>query len=368
MVAKRKIDEYYMNRALSLAWRGTGKTTPNPKVGCVLVRDGRVLGEGYHARCGGDHAEVAALKSAAVRGESVRGCTAYVTLEPCSHFGKTPPCAPRLVEEGIVRAVVGAVDPNPKVKGSGLEILRSAGLEVGPLCLEEQSKWLNRGFFRSKTLGRPWITLKAAAGLDGRLSLAGGVSKWITGEISRTWAHGIRALNDAVLVGVGTVLKDDPELTVRGVPGASPLRVVLDAELSTPPGARILQGGCLILTAEASSFKRERLERVGAQVCVLPAVDGRLDLSAVVAELNARGVQMLMVEGGPRVLGAFVKAGLCDSLELFVAFSLMGRGCGMLDELCFESMGEAVLLNNTRIRRSGEDFLVEGRFACSPDL
>ncbi|MDR2528871.1 MAG: bifunctional diaminohydroxyphosphoribosylaminopyrimidine deaminase/5-amino-6-(5-phosphoribosylamino)uracil reductase RibD [Synergistaceae bacterium] len=369
MTAKNVMDEYYMRRALSLAWRGLDEARPNPMVGCVLVKgSGQVVGEGWHARCGGSHAEIAALTDAARRGEDVRGATAYVTLEPCSHFGKTPPCAPRLVEEGIARVVAGSADPNPKVAGRGFEILRSAGVQVTTSCLEVECKRLNRGFFRRHTLNRPWITLKAATGLDGRMALPSGESKWITGETARTWAHLLRAGHDGILVGAGTVLADDPELTVRHTCGKSPLRVILDGGLSIPSTARVLKGGCLVLTAEGGGEGQEALERVGVEVCRLPGKDGRVDLSAALKELARRGVQSLMVEGGPRTLSAFMGAGLCDGLALFTAASVMGEGPGLGSGLRFDFMGEALRLRETRARRAGNDLLVEGVFECSPAL
>lgn len=368
MVAKRKVDEYYMSRALSLAWRGMDMTCPNPKVGCVLVKDDRVIGEGWHARCGGDHAEVAALADAVRRGESARGATAYVTLEPCSHFGKTPPCAPRLVEEGVARVVVGMVDPNPKVKGGGLDILKAAGVEVSLSCMEKECRWLNRGFLRKQTLSRPWITLKAAAGLDGRMALENGESNWITGQTARSWAHLMRAEHDGILVGSGTIRKDDPELTVRHTCGKSPLRIILDTGLSLSPRARVLKGGCLILTGSEDAERKRRLEEAGAEVCCVPIKGGKVDLVAALREMVVRNVQMLMVEGGPRVLSSFIEVGLCDSLALFTSTSLMGEGHGLGDGLHFSFMKDIVRLKDTKIRRAGDDLLLEGIFQCSPVL
>ncbi|MDR1649393.1 MAG: bifunctional diaminohydroxyphosphoribosylaminopyrimidine deaminase/5-amino-6-(5-phosphoribosylamino)uracil reductase RibD [Synergistaceae bacterium] len=374
MATKRKTDEYYMSRALSLAWRGTDGAAPNPRVGCVLVRDSAgVVGEGFHARRGGPHAEIAALGDAAKRGENVRGATAYVTLEPCSRFGgkKTPPCAPRLVEEGIARVVVGAVDPNPHVSGAGIEILKNAGVEVSVPCMEQECKWLNRGFFRSNTLNRPWVTLKAASGLDGRMALANGESKWITGDAARTWAHLMRAEHDGVLVGAGTIRADDPELTVRHTCGKSPLRIILDANLSLSPRSRVFIGagaGALVMTCCGDEEKRRVLESAGAEVCVVPEKEGRADLESVLRELHAREVRSVLVEGGPRVLSAFIEAGLGDSLALFAAGSVMGKGYGMGDGLSFERMEAVPRLRDVRVRRAGDDMLVEGVFQCSPAL
>jgi diaminohydroxyphosphoribosylaminopyrimidine deaminase/5-amino-6-(5-phosphoribosylamino)uracil reductase len=374
MFARHKVDEYYMRRAISLAWRGKDETSPNPMVGCVLVqwdRDnstGRVIGEGYHARRGGAHAEVAALDDAARRGEDVRGATAYVTLEPCSHFGKTPPCAPCLVREGIARVVAGSEDPNPQVRGEGFKILRNAGVEVSAPCLERECKWMNRGFFRRHTLGRPWITLKAAASLDGRMALASGESRWITGAAARRWAHLLRAEHDGILVGIGTVLADDPELTVRYTCGKSPLRIILNTSLSLMPNFCVLTEGCLVLIGRGDKAKISALEKNGVEVCKLPIRGGCVDLNAALEEIVRHNVQLLMVEGGPRVLSSFIKKRLCDSLALFTAPSLMGEGYGLGEGLRFDFMDDVIHLKETRARHVGNDLLVEGIFQCSPAL
>ena len=385
MTAGRAVDEYYMSRALSLAWRGMDGVRPNPKVGCVLVKEGRIVGEGYHARWGGPHAEVTALEDAAKKSGNAKGATAYVTLEPCSHFGKTPPCAPRLVEEGIARVVVGSVDPNPQVRGGGIALLKAAGVDVTLPCLEKECKWLNRGFFRRQTLNRHWVTLKAAASLDGRMALPSGESKWITGETARSWAHLMRAEHDAVLVGVGTILADDPELTVRHTCGKSPLRIILDTNLTLTSSARVLKEGCLILTGCGDREKKRHLERLGAEVCVVPLQESfsgeglssgsgntkagsRVDLKAALEELARRNVQSVMVEGGPRVIAAFIERELCDSLAFFMAGSLMGQGLGLGEGLRFDFMKDVVRLKDIHTRRAGSDLFLEGIFRCSPAL
>jgi diaminohydroxyphosphoribosylaminopyrimidine deaminase/5-amino-6-(5-phosphoribosylamino)uracil reductase len=271
------------------------------------------------------------------------------------------------VEAGVSRVVVGTVDPNPKVRGAGIEILRSAGIEVTVPCLEKECKWLNRGFFRSQTLGRPWITLKAASSLDGRMALQNGESQWITGEPARAWAHGARAEHDAVLAGSGTLCADDPALTARYACGKSPLRILLNTELSLPPNLRALNGS-LVAACRGDAEKRRVLEEAGAEVCFVPEKDGRVNLEAAVAEFHARGILSLLVEGGPRVLSSFIAAGLCDAFLLFVAASVMGEGRGLGDPLRFGRMEDIVRLTDARTRRVGEDFLVEGLFRCSPAL
>ncbi len=370
IVSVRKIDEYYMSRALSLASRGQRRTSPNPMVGCVFVRDGRVIGEGHHARCGAGHAEVEALQDLARRGETARGATVYVNLEPCSHFGRTPPCAPRLVEEGVARVVVGMTDPNPKVNCRGMEILRSGGVAVDGPCLESECRWLNRGFIRAQTLGRPWVTLKAAVGLDGRMALENGESRWITTPEARQWAHRMRAAHDAVLVGVGTVLRDDPELTVRDAEGESPLRVVLDSRLSTPVSAKVVSGkrGCLIFTCCDEPAGAEALTDAGAQVRRVSGSGGRVDLDAVLSALVREGVLSLMVEGGAEILTAFMERGLADELALFSSCRVMGEGPGLGTGLHLKSVSDSLPLRDAAVRRVGTDFLMEARFSCSPDL
>lgn len=356
-----------MRRALSLAMRGMGLTSPDPMVGCVLVRDGRIIGEGWHRRFGSPHAEPEALMDAARRGEDPRGATAYVTLEPCCHWGKTPPCAQRLVREGVSRVVAATVDPFPKVRGGGLDVLREAGLDVTVPCLEDEARWIARGFFHVHERGRPWVTLKAAVGLDGRMALRDGTSKWITGPDARAWAHVMRASHDALLVGVGTVLRDDPALTVRDAEGRDPLRVVLDTRLRTPPGAKVVrgEGGCLILTASEDGGKIGALADAGADVVSLPTCDGRVDLEAALTHLANRGVLTLMVEGGPRVLSTFIDCGLADQLSLFVAPRILGEGPGLGTGLALSSVADAFGLERTTTRRIGRDILLEGRFTCS---
>ena len=369
-IVSDRIDERYMGRALELAARGMGHTSPNPMVGCVLVRDGRVIGEGWHHRCGEPHAEVEALMDAARRGEPVRGATAYVSLEPCCHFGRTPPCAQRLISEGVSRVVAATTDPNPKVSGGGLALLREAGVEVAVPCLEREARWLNRGFLRAQTLSRPWVTLKAASSLDGRMALTNGESKWITGPEARAEAHRMRASHDAVMVGVGTILKDDPELTVRHVKGHNPLRVILDSHLNTPASAKAVRGkgGCLILTVSGDAERTSALEDAGARVLRLPEKDGHVDLGTVLSSLTEAGILTLMVEGGPHVLTSFIILGLADSLSLFVAPKLLGEGIGLGTGVSLGSVAEAFDLRDMDARRVGDDLLIEGRFACSPDL
>lgn len=365
--AQRLQDEFYMREALSLALRGTGNVSPNPRVGCVLVRDGIVIGRGWHAVYGEAHAEVNAVRDA---GGEVRGATAYITLEPCSHFGKTPPCADMLVEKGITRAVVGVTDPNPKVCGSGCGKLEAAGIEVTAGVLEDECKWFNRGFFRRIQNGRPWVTLKVAASLDGKIALQNGESKWITGPESRRNVHMLRAEHDALLTGVGTVLADDPAFTVRETPGKTPLRVVLDSSLRTPISAKLFETdpSRLLFFADASvsTQKIEIIRGKGAFVETLPNL--RDNPARVLEKLAEFGVNYLMVEGGSGIVSSILRAGLADSLSLFIAPKIMGSGKGFADALHFDSMQDLIELKHVTTKQSGSDIWLEGVFSCSPDL
>lgn len=362
---RKKTDEYFMRRALSLALRGTGRTSPNPLVGAVVVRDGKVLAEGFHEALGGLHAERAALEKVG----DVRGADLYVNLEPCSHFGRTPPCAPLIAERGVARVVAGMTDPNGKVSGRGFEILQNHGVEVTAPVLEDECKEINRGFIRRVTLGRPWVTLKGAVGLDGGMALKGGESKWITGPDARRAAHRLRSEHDAILVGAGTVKADDPELTVRHSPGESPLRVVLDSSLSTDPGAKVFGPGTVFFTSDRTPRdKRTRATDRGAELEVLPSGPGGLPIAKVLATLAARGVNSLLVEGGPSVIASFLREGLADGLALFVSPRIMGKNMSFSGNLSFDSMGDTIMISNPRVRQIEKDFLLEGRIACSPAL
>jgi diaminohydroxyphosphoribosylaminopyrimidine deaminase/5-amino-6-(5-phosphoribosylamino)uracil reductase len=358
---------YFMRMALSLAIRGGTAVSPNPKVGCVIVKDGQVVGWGYHKRYGGPHAEVEALTMA---GDRAQGATAYVTLEPCSHHGKTPPCAPRLVEAGIRRVVYGMMDPNPKVNGRGLEILASGGVEVVGPVMEDRCRWENRGFIRRMTLGRPWVTLKGALSVDGTTCLENGKSKWITGPLARQKAHLLRAEHDAILVGINTVINDDPALNVRSVDGDSPKKVILDGGLRVPLDAKALKDGERIVftSTDAPKDRVEALRDMGVQVCPVPSQGGLLDLASVLSALGGMGVNSLLVEGGSRVLGAFVDRCLGDMVSLFISPSILGRGLQLCESFEIEGLENRVHIRDHSIRRAGNDIWLEGCLACSPAL
>src|SRR5512135_2431955 len=297
------IDSQWMARALCLAERGLYTTAPNPRVGCVLVKDGKIIGEGWHERAGEPHAEVHALRAA---GGAARGATAYVTLEPCSHHGRTPPCADALIAAGVSRVVSAMQDPNPLVAGQGLQKLSDAGIEVECGLMEAAARELNIGFVSRMTRGMPWVRSKIAASLDGRTALANGTSKWITGEAARRDVQHWRARSCAILTGIGTVLADDPQLNVRSMESArQPLRAVVDNGLRIPPAARLLQQpGAVIYTATQDAQKIAALEKSGARVAVLADAGGQVDLSAVLRDLAERGCNEVLVEAGSKLNGA----------------------------------------------------------------
>jgi diaminohydroxyphosphoribosylaminopyrimidine deaminase/5-amino-6-(5-phosphoribosylamino)uracil reductase len=362
---QRITDEYYMRMALSLALRGTGRTSPNPMVGCVIVRDGKVLAEGYHSCCGEDHAERAALGKTG----DASGSTLYVNLEPCSHFGRTPPCAPLIVERGVSRVVAGMEDPDIRVRGRGTAILRSGGVDLSIGILEKECRWLNRGFIRRVTLGRPWVTVKGAISLDGGMALRSGESKWITGPDAREAAHLFRSRHDAILVGCGTILSDDPELTVRSTCGESPLRIVLDSNLSIPFGAKAAGKGTTVFAAlDVDEEKRKQTESLGMDVIQVPRAERGLSIPCVLSALAERGICSVLVEGGPSVIASFFREQAVDSVSLFVSPRIMGMNRPFSGPLSFASMEETIMLKECSVRQIGRDFLVEGVPECSPAL
>lgn len=322
----RPEDATHMARALELARLGMYSTPPNPAVGCVLVKDGRIVGEGYHRRTGGPHAELHALQAA---GSAARGATAYVSLEPCAHHGRTPPCTQALLAAGVARVVAAARDPDPRVDGGGLNELERAGVAIDCGLLGDEASELNRGFLRRVTTGRPWVTLKVGASLDGRTALPDGTSRWITGPAARADVQRLRARASAVLTGIGTVLADDPALTVRDptleLEGRRPTRIVLDARLRTPATAQLLDAAAptLIFSAKRASG-REPLEARGARIESLPDLDGRLDLAALLQRLGELECNELLVEAGATLAGSLVAAGRVDELVLYVAPCVLG--------------------------------------------
>jgi diaminohydroxyphosphoribosylaminopyrimidine deaminase/5-amino-6-(5-phosphoribosylamino)uracil reductase len=312
----------HMAQALRLAERGLYSTQPNPRVGCVIAHGERVAGQGWHERAGQPHAEVFALREAA---EQARGATAYVTLEPCAHHGRTPPCADALVAAGVARVVIAAEDPFPQVAGQGMARLRAAGIAVESGLMRDEAREINVGFFSRIERHRPWVRVKLAMSLDGRTALANGESKWITGEAARADVQRWRARSSAILTGSGTVLADNPQLTVRGMPAAvPPLRVILDRRLRTPAGSHVLDGQTptLVLHAASAVNGDERFDRV--ERMTVPEQDGGLELHAVLGLLAGRGCNELHVEAGPSLCGALFAAGLADELLIYMAPLLLG--------------------------------------------
>ncbi|MGB8052486.1 MAG: bifunctional diaminohydroxyphosphoribosylaminopyrimidine deaminase/5-amino-6-(5-phosphoribosylamino)uracil reductase RibD [Azonexus sp.] len=355
------VDHGMMARALQLAERGMWTTTPNPRVGCVLTRDGEVIGEGWHEKAGEPHAEVNALRAA---GERVRGATAYVTLEPCSHHGRTPPCAEALVAVGVSRVVAAMSDPNPLVAGKGLAMLRAAGIEATSGLLENEARELNIGFVSRMTRGRPWLRLKAAASLDGKTALNNGVSQWITGPDARRDGHRWRARACAVLTGIGTVRDDDPQLLVRDVETTrQPLRVVVDSRLETPLSARILQGGPVLVAVAVDDEKRANLLRAaGAEVLLLPNAAGKVELKDLLEELGRRGINEVHAEAGFKLNGSLLREGLVDELLLYLAPCLIGHDASGLFNLPeLTSLDGKRPLQIRDLRQIGEDIRLIAR-------
>lgn len=354
-------DFRWMARALELAARGLFTTTPNPRVGCVIVRDGQMVGEGWHVRAGEPHAEVHALAMAA---DSARGATAYVTLEPCSHHGRTPPCADALVKAGVQRVVVAMSDPNPLVSGRGLQRLRDAGIETLTGVQEAEARELNIGFISRMTRGRPWLRLKAAATLDGKTALENGVSQWITGDDARRDAHRWRARSCAVLTGIGTVRDDDPQLNVRAVPTErQPLRVVVDARLDTPLNARLLDGGPVLIAAAVDNPERiAALQRRGADVVVLPNDGGKVDLDALMIELGRRGLNEVTAESGFKLNGSLLREGCVDEIVLYLAPFLVGDAArGLFNLPVLSSLADKRPLAIRDVRMVGQDLRILAR-------
>jgi diaminohydroxyphosphoribosylaminopyrimidine deaminase / 5-amino-6-(5-phosphoribosylamino)uracil reductase len=361
------MDTRFMEQALDLAARGAGCVSPNPMVGALVVKDGQVVGRGFHEVLGEAHAEVNALDDA---GEAARGATLYVTLEPCNHFGRTPPCTERILAAGVKRVVVAMTDPNPHVAGGGNERLRAAGIEVTCGVCEAGAEKLNESFIKYVQTGRPFVTLKSAMTLDGRIATRTGDARWVTGPASRQFVHELRHGVDAIMVGIGTVLADDPSLTTRmeGRTGRDPVRIILDSRLSIPLEARLLRlksdsDTILVTGPSAPEGKAARLmEREGIQVLRTPLGEGGIDLAALMDRLGGMRITSLLLEGGSRVSASALKAGIIDKVMFFYAPKILGgddgvpccRGAGP------EKMADCRSLSDVKVRRFGEDVMIEG--------
>ncbi len=351
-------DEKYMSRAIKLAQKGAGWVSPNPMVGAVIVDEkGRIVSEGFHKRFGGPHAERVALEKLNFKAE---GYSLYVNLEPCCHHGKTPPCTQAIIEAGIKRVVVGMADPNPLVNGRGIEMLKSHGIEVVVGVLEERCKELNKAFIKWITRKIPYVTLKWAQSLDGKIATKTGDSRWISSERALKFAHKLRALHDAVLVGKGTVEKDDPMLNVRLTRGRNPLRVVLDAELSLPLDRKVFSvpPETVVFTASGSKEKEKRLKEKGVEVIRIPESEGKVSIKEVLKALGERGITSLLVEGGSQTHASFIKEGLYDEIQTVIAPKIIGKGIGATGIEGINKVEDAVKLHLLFTRRLGEDVLI----------
>ena len=358
----------HMIRALGLARSAIGSTEPNPRVGCVIVSaDGsQVLGEGRTQRAGEAHAEIMALRDAASRGHAVDGSTVYVTLEPCAHHGRTPPCCDALIEARVGKVVASLTDPNPLVAGKGFERLRAAGIEVEVGPGADESRELNIGFFSRMQRGLPWVRLKVAASLDGRTALANGTSQWITSEAARADGHAWRARAGAVLTGIGTVLDDDPRLDVRLVAvERQPFAVIVDSRLETPPASKMfVEGRPLVIYTAASSARRDELEARGAAIVEMPGPGGKVDLAAMLRDLAARGVNELHVEAGHKLNGSLLREGLVDELLVYLAPKLLGPGRDMANLDAIAQLAQATMLEFRSAERIGPDLRIVARLAA----
>ncbi|GAB6097159.1 bifunctional diaminohydroxyphosphoribosylaminopyrimidine deaminase/5-amino-6-(5-phosphoribosylamino)uracil reductase RibD [Desulfatiferula olefinivorans] len=368
-------DEHYMEMALALAEKGRGYTSPNPMVGAVVVRGGEVVGRGYHRAYGGPHAEVYAIDEA---GEKARGATLYVTLEPCNHTGKTPPCTQKILAAGMAEVVMALADPNPVASG-GADVLRAAGVTVRSGICEDKARKQNEIFIHHVTTRRPFVIVKYAATLDGRIATRTGDSKWVSGPESRAYVHEIRHLVDGILVGLGTILADDPSLTTRieGMRGRDPRRIVLDSRLSIPETAGILHldsdsdtivvCGPIDRAAGALQAKKERLTARGVTVLESPLADGQIDLNALMVRLGAMGLSSVLIEGGSRVLSSALRSGIVNRVIAFYAPKLLGGDDGA--PVCRgpgpEWMKDAIALTHMTVHRRGEDLVIEADAARS---
>jgi len=355
-------DENFMREALRIARNAEGRTSPNPLVGAVVVKDGKIIAEGWHRQAGTPHAEIHALNMA---GELAKGATLYVTLEPCSHFGRTPPCVNRIIESGIKKVVAAMKDPNPKVAGRGFEILKNAGVEVEVGILEAEARRLNEVFLKFITEKLPFVTLKFASSLDGKIATYSGESQWISCEESRKFVHHLRDINDAILVGIGTVLADNPSLTTRLVEGKNPVRVIVDSNARTPLDSKVVADKSartiIAVTKNAPSEKISALKACGVEILIC-GEEKRVDLKILLEKLAEREITSILVEGGGQIHFSMLKSGLVDKIYAFIAPKIIGgkNSLTSVEGIGFEKLSEAITLKNFTSERIGEDFLLSG--------
>ena len=357
-------DDDYMKQALKLARRGLGKTSPNPMVGAIIVKDGRIIGTGYHRYFGGKHAEVNAIENATI---NVRGSTMYITLEPCFHFGKTPPCVDAVIDSRIGKVVIGTQDPDPRVNGKSVEKLRQNGINTTVGVLEDECRSLNETYFKHRTTGLPFVTVKFAQTLDGKIAAADGSSRWIASPPSLKLAHKLRARHDAILAGIGNVLIDDPELTLRLVKGRSPVRIILDSKLRIPLDAKVLRNQekapTIIATTPAADDKKLAVLRDRGIEVLIVATDlaGGVDIARLLSALGERDITSVLVEGGSRVTTAFFRRSLVDRLVAIIAPKVIGSGLESVGNLNIENINRALKLSFEKTYRLGDDFVIEAR-------
>jgi diaminohydroxyphosphoribosylaminopyrimidine deaminase/5-amino-6-(5-phosphoribosylamino)uracil reductase len=358
-------DKRWMREALMLAQKGRGEVSPNPMVGAVIVKQNEVVGKGYHSRYGGPHAEAIAIADAGLEAD---GATLYVNLEPCVHFGRTPPCVEKISKSRIKRVVIALKDPDPLVNGKGIEYLLRRHIKVDVGLGEQQARELNKAYFKHRETGMPLVTLKLATTLDGKLATASGDSQWISGEEARRFSHQLRAYSDAVMVGVGTVLADDPQLTVRLVKGRNPLKVILDTKLRTPRDARLFeQGKSLIFTSREALAQRDRYDSAKVSVAAVDTDEhGKLNLPAVLKELGRRQVSQLLVEGGGTLASEMLRQGLADYFICCMDPSILGKGMGYTDTMEYEKIAERLCIKDLKTSWLGKDLKLEGT-PCLPD-
>jgi diaminohydroxyphosphoribosylaminopyrimidine deaminase/5-amino-6-(5-phosphoribosylamino)uracil reductase len=356
-------DEIFMEKALMLARRGSGKTSPNPMVGALLVKEEKILGKGYHRRYGGAHAELSALRNAK---DDVKGASMYVTLEPCCHHGWTPPCVDAIIDAGIKRVVIGTADPNPRVNGKGTQILRDHGIQVKVGVLGERCRMLNEAYFKHIQTGIPFVTLKFAQSLDGRIATKTGHSQWISSPGTLRLAHKLRSVHDGVLVGIGTSLTDDPRLTVRLVKGRNPQRIIVDSRLRIALTAKVLNDEeverTIIVTTEGANRKKaQRLRNLGAEVLwAAKNQRGEVDMADLLKQLGRMGITSVLVEGGAKVITSLIREGLADKIVLVVAPKLIGEGIAAVGNLGIHDLSEALRVSRMKMRRIGDDIVIEG--------
>lgn len=360
-----------MDRALELAQKAKGRTSPNPLVGSVVVNNGQIVGEGYHQKAGGPHAEVFALDEA---GEKARGATIYVTLEPCSHYGRTPPCSEKIIASGIKKAVIAMVDPNPKVAGKGIKQLEEAGIEVETGLREKEARMMNEIFLKYIVTGRPFVVLKAGMSLDGKIATRTGESRWITGDKSRMLVHQMRDQMDGIMVGIGTILADNPQLTTRlpGGQGQNPIRIIVDSKAQTPTEARVLDSCArtiIAVTEQASKDKINLLQEKGAEILLIKEKNGVLDLTDLIEKLGKLEITSLLLEGGSTLNGSMLQEGLVDKANFFIAPKIIGGkdAPGPVGGLGIEHLDDALILKKYSAKTLEDGILVEG-YLCSQEL